>query len=151
MIPFLALLFGTLVFRLLGLIGIPFFASWQHALRGGLAVMFFLTSSAHWGRKRADLLRMIPPRIRFPGPIVTMTGLAEIAGAIGILWQRTAPWTAVGLILLLLAVFPANIYAARHSMTIGGSKVTRLPLRTILQVVFLLAIFAAGFGIPSLH
>lgn len=151
MIPFLALLFGTLVFRLLGLIGLPFFASWQHALRAGLAIMFFLTASAHWGRKRTDLLRMVPPRIPFPRFIVTLTGLAEIAGAIGILWQRTAPLAAVGLMLLLLAVFPANVYAARHSMTIGGSKVTSLPIRTVLQVVFLLAIFAAGFGFPYLH
>jgi uncharacterized membrane protein len=151
LIPLLALLFGTLVFRLLGLVGMSFFASWQHALRAGLAVMFLLTASAHWGRKRADLLRMIPPRIPFPRSIVTLTGLAEIAGAIAILWQRTAPLAAVGLMLLLLAVFPANVHAARHSITIGSSKVTSLPLRTILQVVFLLATFAAGFGFPYFH
>jgi uncharacterized membrane protein len=150
LIPFLVLLFGTLVFRLLSLTGILFFASWQHALRAGLALMFFLTASAHWGRKRADLLQMVPPRIPFPRLMVTLTGLAEIAGAGGILWQRTAPLAAVGLMLLLLAVFPANVYAARHSMTVGGSKVTGLPLRTILQVVFLLTTFAAGFGFSYL-
>jgi uncharacterized membrane protein len=151
MIPFFVLLFASLFFRLLGYLGVPFFAVWQHALRAALAAMFLLTASAHWGRRRADLVRMVPPRFPLPAAMVTLTGLAEIAGAIGIVWQTTAPWAAGGLILLLLAVFPANIYAARHSLAIGSRKVTSLPLRTVLQAVFLLATFAAGFGDRFLH
>ena len=150
MIPFLVLLFGTMLFRLLGLVGIPFLTDWQHALRAELAAMFLLTASAHWGRKRPDLLRMVPPWYPSQEALITLTGLAEIAGAIGILWQRTAPWAAVGLMLMLVAVFPANVYAARHSLTIGGSKTTSLALRTVLQAVFLLATFAVGFGFPHL-
>lgn len=151
MIPFPVLLIGTLLFRLLGLAGISFFAAWQHALRAGLAAMLLLTASAHWGGKRPDLVLMVPPQFPFREMLVTSVGLAELAGAAGILWDRTAPAAAVGLMLMLIAVFPANIYAARHSLTIGSAKVTGIPLRAVLQVVFFLAVFAAGFGLPHLH
>jgi uncharacterized membrane protein len=145
MIPFFTLLITTLFFRLLGILGVAYFATWQHALRGGLAIMFLLTASAHWGRLRPDLIRMVPPGFPSPATMVTLTGLAEIVGAVGILWQKTAPWAAAGLILLLLAVFPANVYAARHSLTLGGRPVPTLPVRTLLQIIFLAAIFVAGF------
>lgn len=149
MVPFLVLVFGYLFFRALGFAGITFFANWQHSLRAALAIMFLLTASAHWGRKRVDLMRMVPPRFGNPGILVTLTGVAEIAGAIGLLWSKTAPLASAGLVVLLIAVFPANVFAARRSLTIGGSKVPSLPVRTTLQLIFLLATFAAGFGIPK--
>lgn len=151
MILVFVLLAVTLLLRLLGLAHVAFFASWQNALRGGLAAMFLLTASAHWGRRRPDLVRMVPPRFPAPESLVTLTGFAEIAGAVGLLWQKTAPFAAVGLILMLIAVFPANIYAARHSLTIGGVKVPGVPVRTLMQVIFILAIFYAGFGLPRFH
>jgi hypothetical protein len=42
--------------------------------------------------------------------------------------------------------FPANVHAARQALTIGGSPATPLVLRTALQIVFLAAVLAAGFG-----
>ena len=78
--------------------------------------------------------------------MVTLTGLAEIAGALGLLVPRLAPWAAGGLALLLLTVFPANVHAARHALSIGGRPVTPLVTRTLLQVVFLVAVLAAGFA-----
>ncbi|MFL6350334.1 MAG: hypothetical protein ACJ74Z_00580 [Bryobacteraceae bacterium] len=150
-IPFLLLVFGCLLFRALGALGVAFFANWQHSLRAALAIMFLLTASAHWGRKRIDLVRMIPPAFPGPGAIIAFTGVAEIAGAIGLLWDRTAPFASGGLLLLLIAVFPANVHAARHALTIGGSEVPSLSVRTILQLIFLLATFMAGFGIPNIH
>jgi len=50
----------------------------------GLAGMFFLTASAHWGRRRADLIRMVPKNFPRPDFLVTLTGTCEILGAIGI-------------------------------------------------------------------
>jgi uncharacterized membrane protein len=71
------------------------------ALRIALAMMFLLTASAHWGRRRADLVRMVPAAFPNPELMVTVTGLAEIAGAVGLLLPGTARWAAVGLAALL--------------------------------------------------
>src|SRR5262249_57377939 len=104
--------------------------------RGGLALMFLLTASAHWGRRRADLVRMVPPSVPNPEGIVTLTGLAEIAGAVGLLVPRLAPWAAAGLALMLLAVFPANVHAARHALTIGGGPRAPPPPRATPPIRF---------------
>jgi uncharacterized membrane protein len=58
---------------------------WHTALRVGLAGMFLLTASAHWGRRRPDLIRMIPSGFPRPELLVTLTGICEILGAIGLL------------------------------------------------------------------
>jgi hypothetical protein len=42
-------------------------------------------------------------------------------------------------------MFPANVRAACEHLRIGTSPATPLPLRTLLQVVFITALLAAGF------
>jgi uncharacterized membrane protein len=107
--------------------------------------MFLLTASAHWGSRRADLVAMVPDALPNPELLVTISGIAEIAGAVGLLVPRLAPLAAGGLALLLVAVFPANIHAARESLSIGGQPVTPLIPRAILQLVFIAAVLVAGF------
>jgi uncharacterized membrane protein len=119
---------------------------WQTALRVSLAGMFFLTASAHWGRRRADLIRMVPRRFPRPDLLVTLTGICEILGAIGLLTPAFARPAAIGLTLLLIALFPANIRAAREGMTIGGKPATPLVARSAIQGVFLIATMAVAVG-----
>jgi uncharacterized membrane protein len=119
---------------------------WWTALRIALAAMFLLTASAHWGKRRADLIRMVPAAFSRPDLLVTITGACEIAGAIGMLIPDLAPAAAVALLLLLLAVFPANIRAARQGIAIAGRPPTPLPLRAAIQVVFLLALIGVVIG-----
>lgn len=145
MLPFIVLAVSFLLCRLLGFAGVAFFHEWQRCLRVALAAMFLLTASAHWGRRRQDLIRMVPAAFPQPGMWVTLTGIAEIAGAAGLLWSPAAKAASVGLALLLIAVFPANVRAARHRMTIGGRRVPGLAVRTLLQLVFLGAVIAAGW------
>jgi len=60
-----------------------------------------------------------------------------------------APYAALGLSLMLLAVFPANIHAARNRLSIGGRPVPGLVPRTLLQIVFIvatLAVVVAGYN-----
>lgn len=144
MVPFYVLVGAFLLFKILGLIGWTYFEGWHTSLQGAVAVMLLLTASAHWGAKRPDLIRMVPPIFPKPGLIVTSTGLLEIAGAIGILFPATSQATSIGLAVLLVAMFPANVRAARESLTIGGRPVPKLPLRIVLQVVFLAAVLLAG-------
>nr|MBV9156482.1 DoxX family protein [Acidobacteriaceae bacterium]MBV9294993.1 DoxX family protein [Acidobacteriaceae bacterium]MBV9766181.1 DoxX family protein [Acidobacteriaceae bacterium] len=145
MLPFFVLVIATLVLRVIGLAGVTPLNNWTWCLRGGLAVMFAFTASAHWGKRRGDLIAMVPRVFPRPDLMVTITGGLEIAGALGLLIPRIAPVAAACLAMLLIGLFPANIRAAREHLTIGGRPATALPLRALLQLVFITAVIAAGF------
>ena len=145
MLPFVVLVIATLLLRGIGAAGVALFQNWVWCLRGGLAVMFMLAASAHWGKQRAELIAMVPRAFRRPDLMVSATGVLEILGAVGLLIPAITPIAAAGLAMLLIALFPANIRAARERLTIGGRPATALPLRTLLQVVFLVAVLVAGF------
>jgi uncharacterized membrane protein len=150
MAPLIALVLGTLVLRLLGLAGVEALDHWWVTLRGGLAVMFLLTASAHFSAKRrGDLIRMVPARIPRPDLMVTITGILELSGAVGLLLPITAPYAAAGLAVLLLVMFPANVSAARRQLTLAGRPVMALWPRTALQVLFIAAAIAAVYSGPT--
>jgi uncharacterized membrane protein len=144
MIPFYVLTGSFLFFLLMGHAGISFFLGWQHALRASLGVMFALTSSAHWGSRRADLVAMIPPVFPRPALLVTLTGIVELAGAAALQIPKLAPLVAACLFLMLIAIFPANVFAARYRLTISGRPVPSLLPRAAIQVVFLIALWFAA-------
>ncbi|MEH1014089.1 DoxX family membrane protein [Micromonospora sp. CPCC 206060] len=147
MAPLIALIAGFLVARLAGLAGVDALDGWHPALRVGLAGMFVLTGTAHFAAgRRGDLIAMVPPRLPRPDLLVTLTGVLELAGAVGLLVPVTAPWAAAGLALLMLAMFPANVSAARRGLTLGGRPVTPLGIRTVLQLLFLAAAAGILFG-----
>lgn len=112
---------------------------WTTALRGGLAAMFAVTGATHFVALREDLIAMVPPALPAPELLVTATGVLELAGAVGLLWRPTARWSAAGLAGLLVAMFPANVYAALSGNGIGGEPPTPLGIRTVLQALFLAA------------
>ncbi len=144
MAPLIALVSGFVVLRLIGVAGVDALDAWQPALCGGLALMFFVTAAAHFVPKlRADLVAMVPPGLPQAGLLVTVTGVLELAGAVGLLIPATAPWAAGCLALLMVAMFPANVSAARRELMLNGRPVTRLIPRTILQILFILAAVAA--------
>lgn len=147
MAPLIALVVGSALARLAGLAGIAALDGWHPALRVGLALMFAVTGLAHFvGRRRVDLIAMIPPRLPRPDLLVTLTGALELAGAAGLLIPTTARLAAAGLGLLMLAMFPANVSAARRRLTLAGRPVTPLGQRTILQIVFVATAAAISFG-----
>ncbi|WP_437964542.1 DoxX family protein [Sorangium sp. So ce260] len=142
MAPLVVLSISFALLLLLGRLGVKHLASWVTCLRYALAAMFLLTASAHWGSRRAELVAMVPPALPYPELLVTATGVIEIAGAAALLVPRLAPWGAAGLTILLVAMFPANVHAARAGLTLGGSPVTPLVPRTLIQIVFLAATVA---------
>jgi uncharacterized membrane protein len=145
MLPFIVLVISTLLLRVIGAAGLGLLNSWTWSLRGGLALMFLLTAYAHWGKQRGELIAMVPRVFPRPDLMVSATGVCEIFGAVGLLIPAIAPVAAACLALLLIALFPANIRAAREGLTIGGKAATALPLRTLLQLVFVVAVLVAGF------
>ena len=146
MIPIVVLAVLFVVLSLAGRLGVPFMSGWWTSLRLALGGMFLLTASAHWGKRRSDLIRMVPPAFPKPDLLVTLTGILEIVGALGLLHPYTAKPAAVGLCLLLFCLFPANVRAAHEKMTIGGRPVPPLLQRTAIQVVFIAATLAVVFG-----
>ncbi len=80
----------------------------------------------------------MPPWLPRPLTLVYLSGIAEVLGGVGVLFSMTRRLAGAGLIALLLAVFPANVYAATHGMIVGGNVVApwllwaRLPLQALL-------------------
>lgn len=99
--------------------------------------MFTLTGVAHFVGMRDELVAMVPPSIPAPELMVTITGLLELAGAAGLLIGWAVPYAAAGLTLQLLAMFPANVYAAQHEIVTAAYD--QIVPRTIMQVVFVAA------------
>jgi uncharacterized membrane protein len=56
---------------------------------------------------------------------------------VALLIPALARWAALGLMLMLVAVFPANVYAARIAHTIAGRPHTPLRWRAPLQVLWI--------------
>jgi uncharacterized membrane protein len=80
----------------------------------GLAAIFFVVAGTFHFLKPELYVQTIPPYFPAPQLLVAVSGVAEIAGGVGLLIRpvrRAAGW---GLVALLIAVFPANIYMAQH-------------------------------------
>ncbi|MBF6218470.1 hypothetical protein IU479_10165 [Nocardia abscessus] len=138
MAPLVVLAAVTALARLIGwLTGNDWLDSWAHSTALGLAAMLVLTASAHFLQPRRDaLIAMVPPRLPNAPALVTLTGVLELAGAVGVLIPATADLAAACLIALLVALFPANVRAVRADL---GIKTMPLPLRALVQVLFIAA------------
>jgi uncharacterized membrane protein len=146
MAPLMTLLVGTLVARIAGWLGVDYVGSWTSAIAVGLAAMFVLTGLAHFAPPmRADLVAIVPPRLPAPGALVTLTGVLELLGAVGLLVPAIRVAAALCLLALMLGMFPANVHASRMPDP-PKSMTTRLPLRTATEVVFLAAAVAVAVG-----
>ena len=146
MAPLITLLLSSIAARCIGWLGVGYVNSWTAAIAVGLAAMFILTGFAHFAPQlRGDLIAIVPPRLPAPGYLVTITGLLEMLGAVGLLLPVTRVAAAVCLLVLMLAMFPANVYAARMPNP-PKSMTTQLPLRIAIEVVFLAAAVAVAVG-----
>ena len=135
MAPLAVMVVAWLAFRLAGS---------PSALRYSLAVMFVFTAISHFlPRTRGDLVRMVPPVFPNAPLLVTLTGILELAGAIGLIVPSLARAAALALIALLVAMLPANIFAARQKLTIAGRPATPLLIRVPLQLFWIAALWMA--------
>lgn len=84
-------------------------------------------------------LAIMPSWLPSPLLLVYVSGVAESLGGLGLLLPATRTAAAIGLILLLLAVFPANIEMLRLAQARGASPLfqaacwLRLPLQPLLM------------------
>ena len=87
--------------------------------------------------------QIVPPALPFPLALAYLSGVAEIALGLCVLFDRTRTLAAWGLVALLVAVFPANVYMATSGVvvtegvsgTLDPSPAVRwgrLPLQVVL-------------------
>lgn len=111
----------------------------QLVVRILLSVVFVAMGALHFlpGPSRG-MAAMIPPALRIISPrtLVAVTGVCELAGGIGLLVPATRVPAAICLAVFLVAVFPANAYAAGKTDRFGVFATPLVP-RAVLQVVLI--------------
>ena len=102
-----------------------------------LALLFLGAGAMHFVAPR-PYLGIMPPILPYPLALVYISGVCEMLGGAGVLVPFARRFAGWGLILLLLAVFPANIYMFTHEFGAHGWTgfaligLLRLPLQFLL-------------------
>jgi uncharacterized membrane protein len=104
-----------------------------------LAALFFVVAGINHFREPDFYRKIIPPGLPLPMALVAVSGVCEIAGGIGLLIRPLRAAAGWGLIALMIAVFPANIFMALSTDPgVRGNFATwTLWLRLPLQAVFI--------------
>lgn len=131
---------------LVGRRGVSGFGWMQWALRVLVAMPLLVSGVAHFTRT-ALMASIIPPFFPFRSQLVLLSGALELAGAIGLLLPAFSRAAATCLALLMIAIFPANVYAANQ--VVGGLHMPTVPVRTAMQIIYIVLLFLAGWGWPK--
>jgi uncharacterized membrane protein len=119
---------------------------WRHPLP--LALFYLLAGTMHFVKPRA-YAAIVPDALPRKREIVYASGVAELAGAAGVLHPRTRRLAGWWLITTMLAVFPANV-----NMAVGAERFERIPepllwARLPLQAVVIAWIWRVAIIRPS--
>ncbi|MFN3452293.1 MAG: DoxX family protein [Sphingorhabdus sp.] len=85
-----------------------------------LLVIFYLGAGVLHLVSPRGFLAITPDWVPFPHFIVAFTGVAEIAGAVGLLIPQLRKWAGISLALYALCVWPANLNHAINGISLGG-------------------------------
>ena len=102
-----------------------------------IGLAFIGTGVMHFVRPK-PFAAIVPPMLPAPLLLVYLSGVAEVLGGLGFLFPQTRYTAGIGLILLLIAVFPANVYMALRPEAIPSLHIApvwlwlRLPLQFAL-------------------
>ena len=105
-----------------------------------LLTLFMVAAGLNHFRTPAVYVGMMPQSLPWPEALVALSGLAEIAGGLGLVLPATRRWAAWGLVILFIAIFPANLNMAINHLPLGDKVVSplalwlRLPLQLPLIV-----------------
>src|ERR671917_1965207 len=138
-----------LLLRGVGWLGVKQLSSWRDAGRGALVIMFLFTGISHFTSMKYDFAAMIPAPLPNELWVIYLSGVFEIAGAVGLLIPRTRRLAGVCLVLLLVAVFPANVNAIINGIPFGGDAPTPLWVRAPMQLLYIGMVWWTSIKKPS--
>jgi uncharacterized membrane protein len=101
------------------------------------AVLYVAAGVLHFTRT-AFYVKIVPPYFPYHVAVVLVSGVLEILGGLGLLLPQTRRIAAWGLVALLIAVFPANLYMATNPIEAGAASVAPIVRWARLPVQFLL-------------
>jgi uncharacterized membrane protein len=107
---------------------------WKLIGRGIFAAFFIVGGIAHFLMPNV-YMRIMPPYLPYHRALVLVSGVFEVALGLLLLVPETSHLAAWGLIALLIAVFPANLFMYQHSEQFHVSPILlllRLPLQGLL-------------------
>ena len=108
---------------------------WKKIVLIGLAAFFINVGIDHF--VNPDFyLSIMPPAFPLHIEAVYISGVFEILGGIGVLIPKFRRFSGWGLVALLIAVYPANIYMAISPDTFPDIPVSALYFRLVLQFIF---------------
>jgi len=120
-----------------------FLGHYAYALSGriAMAVMLVFTAVGHFAFSKG-MAMMLPPFFPYKTETIYLTGVLEVAGAVGLLTPRFRVLTGWLLIAFFILVLPANIYAASKHIdyqkaTFDGNGLSYLWFRIPLQLFFI--------------
>ena len=112
---------------------------WQFVGLGLVFLWFMIGGISHFTSPEF-FVNIMPPYVGWHLEIVYISGILEILGALGILVPKTRQWAGNCLILLTLAVTPANIHMWMHPELFPDVSETALSVRLFVQVLLLICI-----------
>ncbi len=92
---------------------------------------------------------ILPPPLPQSAALIVITGIPELLGALGLFVPATRRTASVALVAYMVAIFPANIYAA--GQTIHGLHMPGVPVRWTMQAGYILLLLVAGWGLPRVR
>ncbi len=149
MVSLFVLLASFVILRGVGLLGVERLSSWRGAGRGALVIMFLFTGTSHFTSMKYDFAAMIPDPLPDGLWVIYLTGVFEIAGAVGLLLPQTRKLAGICLVLLLVAMFSANVNAALNEIPLSGQDPTPLWLRTPIQLLYIGMVWWTSVKAPA--
>ena len=125
--------------------GFSVFGWLQWVVRILVALPLLASGVLHFTRT-ALMVSMIPTIFPDHPWLVLLTGVFELAGAAGLLLSPFTRVASACLAVLMIVIFPANVFAA--GQTVGGLHMPSVPVRLAMQVAYILLLLIAGWGIP---
>lgn len=90
-----------------------------------MGILYVLAGVNHFKNPKF-YLKIMPPYIPAHKLMVDLSGIAEVVLGLGLMFPVTRSWAAIGVILLLIAVFPANIYMLTEKL--AKRKFRKIPV-----------------------
>jgi uncharacterized membrane protein len=117
----------------------------MRSLRAACGPFFVLSGLLHFVIPKT-YKQIVPPYLPAPDALVFLSGVAEVAGGLGLMVPASRKWAGRWLIATLVAIFPANLHMAQHPERYrkvpGGAAALRA--RLPLQAAFIAWVLVAS-------